>query len=120
MLIEALNLRWHYCRAAQQTFPSTTSRFLHMDQPNGCHMANVDDTIHDEKRTVEGAPICLLFASYSTELNLLLPFASFIIVVIIITVIIYYHFIHLILLETKLLRINSRKLMTPSVSETIF
>lgn len=52
MLIEALNLRWDYCRAAQQSFPSTTLRFLQRDQPNGS--AGVDDTVHDEKQTVEG------------------------------------------------------------------
>lgn len=52
MLIEALNLRWLYCKAAQQTFPSTTSRYLHVDQPNV-----VDDTVHDDKQTVEDHPI---------------------------------------------------------------
>lgn len=57
LLIEALKLRWHYCQSASHSFPSTTSRFLrsfHEKNRNTSADFTEIETVHDEKKTVEG------------------------------------------------------------------
>lgn len=57
LLIEALKLRWHYCQSASHSFPSTTSRFLRsFHEKNRTTSADFTEieTIHDDKKTVEG------------------------------------------------------------------
>jgi hypothetical protein len=51
LLIKSLTLRRDYCRPAAHSFPSTTARFLQTNERNG--IADVE-TVHEEKKTVEG------------------------------------------------------------------
>ena len=56
LLIQAMNLRWQYCRDAKHTFPVTTTRFLRwnmQNHPDGSNFCDVEP-VHDEKMTVEG------------------------------------------------------------------
>ena len=51
LLIKALTLRQDYCHPASHSFPSTTSRFLYANEQ---HDIDQVETIHEEKKTVEG------------------------------------------------------------------
>ena len=51
MLVEALQLRWHYCIAAEHSFPSTTARYLRSVSEAQHH---VDELVHDDKCTIKG------------------------------------------------------------------
>ena len=50
LLIQAITLRWEYCKPAFHSFPSTTARYLHIDE----HRLPYSETIHGDKKTVEG------------------------------------------------------------------
>ena len=49
-LVEALSIRERYMRMSRQSFPTTTSRFLHSVDEGYCH----NDIVHEDKKTIEG------------------------------------------------------------------
>ncbi|XP_065211003.1 AMP deaminase 2 isoform X2 [Planococcus citri] len=52
-IVEALSIRERYMKISQQSFPSTTSRFLHSVEEGYTH----NNIVHEDKKTIEDHPI---------------------------------------------------------------
>lgn len=57
LLIQAITLRWDYCKPSFHSFPSTTARYLHIDE----HNLPDGETVHGDKKTVEGTVLHCFF-----------------------------------------------------------
>ena len=50
LLVKALKIREHYMSVSQQAFPTITKNFLRKNAGG----SSVDETVHDDKATLEG------------------------------------------------------------------